>query len=623
MLTIPGLPTDWVARDGTTMDLSVVPAAPTSENDPDRAKKVKAWSRWGSEVFRYRRIRKIECRDPVQQKIEREKCRRYGPKYVITMWCWVNEPRKRRFSEVWDKIAPPGEEPEHPGWLPAIPFPFQIALLDWFEARLAGTGADANGIISKPRDMGASWWICLAMMSHFLFDGQFSGKFISRREDEVDKTGKLNCLMGRLSCHIVTNRWPACTFPAFLRPSGWVDSVHRQQLQILHPENENIFSGESTSSRSGRGDRSDTGLVDEAAHIPELRELIGALSQTVDHLILISSEYVGTTDHWGEYIEAMQRINPDSVLELEWWMHPFHDQTYLDQERERMQDDEAFAREILRDRYAGTSGWLYELARDIEPLEVIREHQEGTIHVCGFDPGQDDETALASVMLDSAFGRDTVLEAYARRGKTPEWWAALILGCDPDDPALEEYHLQFTIRERELAEWFRSIPQPVIYGDPYGDNSPIRKGQTYYNEMRIFALKHNPRKDEDGQPLPLVIICGTDNDQRHFQQRRLKTMSWLPRVDWNPIPDVIKTLHAIKNSKFDDPDKARQAEQKDAKHDGLSHRRTSIEFVAVNLEIAYRFGVGRNAPYRGDAGTRTTKVRELPPVRDEQKQRVA
>lgn len=617
MTVIPGLPIDWIARDGTPMDLSVVPAAPTSESDPDRTEKVAAWARWGSEVFLYRSIRARECRDPVQQEAEREQCRRYGPKYFITMWCWINEPRKRRFQTVWDQIAPAGTVPKHPGWLPAIPFEFQIRLLDWFEARLDGIGAGANGVLSKPRDMGASWWLCLAMMAHFVIDGQFSGKFISRREDEVDKTGKLNCLFGRLSCHIVTNRWPACTLPAFLRPEGWIDTVHRQQLQLLHPENENIFSGESTSSRSGRGDRAEVGFVDEAAHIAELQDLIAALSQTVDHLILISSEYVGTTDHWGTYIEAMQKINPASVLELEWWMHPFHDQQYLDEERDRMQDDEAFAREILRDRYAGTSGWLYEIARDIEPLEVVRDYEEGTVHVCGIDPGQDDETALLSVMLDSAGGRDTALEAYAKRGKTPEWWAALLLGCDPDDPSLENSYLQFSVRERELGEWFRSIPQPIVYGDPYGDTAHIRKGETYFNAMRIFALKHNWRKDEDGNPKPLTIVCGTDNDQRHFQKRRLKTMSWLPRLDWNPTPDVLKTLHAIKNSKFDDPDKARQAEQKDAKHDGLSHRRTSLEYIAVNLDIAYRWGGERKDPYVGSAGTRTSHVRADAPPREE------
>ena len=69
-------------------------------------------------------------------------------------------------------------------------------------------------------------------------------------------------------------------------------------------------------------------------------------------------------------------------------------------------------------------------------LAAVKEYEEGTIFACGFDPGQNDETALAAVELNSVSGRDTVLEAYAKRGQTPEWWACLFLGCDPDDPAL-------------------------------------------------------------------------------------------------------------------------------------------------------------------------------------------
>src|SRR5215216_748949 len=102
MAEIPGLPTQWTCRDGRTADLSVVPPGPTSEHDPAREEKVAAWGAWASEVMRYRRFRRVECRDPAQQDAEWHKCRRYGPKYFVTVWCFVNEPRQRRFRQVWD-----------------------------------------------------------------------------------------------------------------------------------------------------------------------------------------------------------------------------------------------------------------------------------------------------------------------------------------------------------------------------------------------------------------------------------------------------------------------------------------------------------------------------------------
>lgn len=597
MATIPGLPTDWIARDGTPLDLSVVPPGPTAAEDPRRDAKVAAWGRWASEVNRYRRVRRIECRDPEQQAVERAKVERYGPKYFVAVWCHFHEPRQRRFRQVWDLVAPPGEEPEHPGWLPAIPFSYQVELIDW------SMTPRKRRLCSKPRDMGVSWLLCLAMCWRFLYERPYSAKLISRREDEVYIPGKLNCLFGRVACHLVTNRWPAATLPEFLRPRGWDNAEHLRQLMLTHPEHENVVTGESTSSRSGRGDRSQDAFVDEAAHIRELRELLAALAQTADEITLVSSEYVGTTDFWGELADNLKAVDPGAVLELDYWQHPFHDEAYLREEREAMQDDEAFEREIMRNRWAGNPGWLYEQARDIQPLETVKELEEGAIFAVGFDPGQDDETALAAIELNSVAGRDTVLEAYAARGRTPEFWAALILGCDPDDPALAEYNLRFTERERWLAEWFRAHPQPTVYGDPYGENAIKKKGESYYNDMRLFALRHNPRTDADGTPRPLSIVCGWAHEQRHLQHRRLATMKWLPRLDWNPTPDVLKTLHALKNSRFDKPEDPRQAEQKDAKHDQLSHRRTSIEFVAVNLGIAYRVEQPRAAPYAG-AGSR-------------------
>ncbi len=614
MTTIPGLPTTWTCRDGTVMNLSRVPPGPVSDHDPLRPEKVAAWGRWASEISRYRRVRRLAVRDPEQREREWERCTRYGPTYFITVWCFVHETRKRRFKQVWDLVALAGETPVNPGWLPAIGFEYQYRLIDWFEARLVGVGADANGVVSKPRDVGASWWLCLACTWHFLFD-TFSAKLISRKEEEVYRPGKLNCLFGRLACHILTDRWKPATLPEFMLPDGWIDKDNLQELLMTHPANENLFTGESTSARSGRGDRAELGVVDEAAHIRELQELIGALTQTVDHLVLISSEYVGTTDFWETYVDALKASNPVSVFEIEYWMHPFHDEEYLNEERERMQDDVAFAREILRDRRAGFTGWLYEPMRDVTPLEVARDFEEGSILAVGFDPGQDDETAMAAVDLNSVSGRDTVIEAYAKKGMIPEWWAAVFLGCDPDDPDLADYHFTFSHRERLLMEWFRGLPQPVVYGDPYGENAVKKKGESFYNDMRLFAMTHNWRTDEDGRPRPLSIVVGWANDQRHFQQRRMKTLKWLPRLDWNPTPDVVKTLHAMKNSKFDDPDKARASEQKDAKHDSLSHRRTTIEFLAVNLDIAYRITSGRAAPYQGSGTRDVTRQRDEPEKR--------
>ena len=134
MAEIPGLP-DWLRE---------VPPAPFAPHDEDADAKRAAWKAWRDDVLRYRIQRQTECyTDPQQIPIERELCKR-SCAYFVTMWGNLFEPRTDDPHRISGTFA----------W---VPFARQVEFWDWLDERQKATGADADGVISKARDMGMSW----------------------------------------------------------------------------------------------------------------------------------------------------------------------------------------------------------------------------------------------------------------------------------------------------------------------------------------------------------------------------------------------------------------------------------------------------------------------------------
>src|SRR5690606_20303297 len=123
-------------------------------------------------------------------------------------------------------------------------------------------------------------------------------------------------------------------------------------------------------------------------------------------------------------------------------------------------------------------------------------------------------------------------------------------------------------------------------------------------KMQRFALKHNPRKQANGTGYGLRILMGWNPQAREHPGRRASTMMWLPRLRFNPTPEVERTLFAIQRSRLESDDKPRMVEQIRPAHDALSHRRSALEFLAVNIDMA-RMQRGRVGSYEANRGTRT------------------
>lgn len=583
---IEGLPTNWVTADGEIVDLSRVPVGPASDLDPRRDERMAEYGAWYQEVKRYRNQRWLQVEhNPALQALEKEKCRR-DPLYFIATYCFVYEVRE--------------DQGAGSSFVPAIPFAFQYDLIRWMQKRLRSRGAGANGAVSKSRDMGATWFCVLFVLHQFLFTEPFSAKLISRREDLVDDPGNMDSMMERISANMEH-------LPTFLLPEGWVSSVHRAKLKIRRPDNKNSINGESTSRRSGRGGRATLIVIDEAAFIEKLRPMLSSLMQTSPHVLLVTSESVEFGEDWVEFRDDLDhRTNGEAVLGMDWWQHPFHDRQWLDDQRERYGGDESgFAREILREAWAGLSTLLYPKAWDMRPLadEWLWDGiAKGHVNI---DPGFDDECALNIIMEDYQPGRDLCMDGLEARQLPPEFYAAVI--CGVDDDKIRAFGAERAIESEalRLARLFRRLPEMIVYGDPAGAQRH-HGGDSWYDRMILYSLEHNPRIGPNGKPKPLIVEVQWKKKLTQDAAKRAAMMLWLDRLDFNQNRQAIATLTALQKSRFDEPGaRGRQSEQKNARHDQFSHRRTAMEYSAVNLEARrVSLQTGRQKPYLGAQGTR-------------------
>ena len=110
-------------------------------------------------------------------------------------------------------------------------------------------------------------------------------------------------------------------------------------------------------------------------------------------------------------------------------------------------------------------------------------------------------------MIDPVGEHDVLLDGYINRNQIPEFYAALLLGCDPDDQDMQrEYPLmKFGEAERRWMEWTATLPQVTLYGDPHaaGGSRVADAADDWYNRILIFSRRYNPRKDEFGRGRPL------------------------------------------------------------------------------------------------------------------------
>ena len=579
MIQVPGFPAD----------LRVMPPALSGPDDPDREAKVTSWIDWGKRVVEYRTLRWAICEGHVKGfDTQRERATEFtlcqhSPLYAIVMYMHIYETD----PDMLEKY--PWHRKDHGGWLPAVPFWYQAKMVHWFEDRYQSKDGIKNGMIAKCRRMGATDWAINWALAKWLFASPFTAKFVSRNQRLVYDKGNMDALLQRAIAKLSDAPGNA-PIPGWLMPSGWDEEQHVSELKIRRPGSLNLIGGEATTGTAGRGGRATVAFLDEAAVMDHLMHIVGAIQATSPHVIMMSSETLEKSDDFDEIKRRYEQTSSPGLFTIDWWEHPFQNREWLEAEEQRYIENnrhDAFFREILRDPYYGETGWMYADARDrtVETENVEpSDHEHAHIEI-GIDPGFRDETAIHWMLVDPVCGMDVLLNTYEASGYPPEYYAIIMAGLDPDD--FPEFH--FSPYAREFLEWVRSIPAARrICGDPAGTQShggpqlKTGKDDAWYSRLISFWADHGVTQ------IPIVVNWEMKSG-REIQGRRLALMEWLRAKNsagehvlrFNNTPEVRATLDAIQKTKWQESDK-RITEMKDAIHNHYSHRRSALEYLAVN-----------------------------------------
>jgi hypothetical protein len=562
MPAIPGLPAN----------IGYCPDAPTSPDDERGDELRQSWRLWSEELRRYRVTRQMECdEDDVIRAIEMRKCSEH-PAYWLAVWGWIYEPRAQR------------EETDE---RPFLPYGFQIDTLNFFLKTLNERGAAADGIISKSRDMGASWLMCAFALWGWIFKKPWQVRLISRNQDLVDNKSsdslfwKLDFLWQRL--------------PNWMMPEGFDPIGHRMKLTLINPNNGNMIVGESTTSNAVRGGRATWVGYDEAAFIPDFDLAWAATANATNHRFAVSSESLEKGPHFYKLRTGSDMQHRPSVLGLDWWQHPGHDREWLVDMKQRFSaNPEEYYAEVLRDPHTGSSTWVYPSANEKKPVPNI-EYKNGNPIIVGVDPGFNDETAIVWIQHNLKNGKYEILNSYVNRRMPADFYGTILTGTPT------EGDWQYTEADYEIMAWTRSLPQPTYYGDVYGDNTSGATLDSFYSRLRRFGIHVNVDRVPGSDVTPYRMSA------RSFKGRREALREMLPTVEFSDSVGSRRVLRALQEHRFRPEDRPMQSSPKTPLHDWTSHLVSALEYVAVNIKMR-RSVVGRVLTVHSPRNRKSTKL---------------
>ena len=539
--------------------LRIVPPAPLSPDDPDANEKREAFLAWRTDVYRFRVERQSEMlRYPELQAVERFKCAD-DPAYWLAIYGTILEPRP-------DRSAAGG------GHLPYIPFGKQVDLLRWVDDILQSRGAEGDGVVSKSRDVGATWMFCSYALHGWLFKSPWNVLLISRKEDLVDSK-KQESMFAKIDMLYLY-------LPEWMKPAKYDPNKHRQKLYMFNPENDNELGGESTTTKTGRGTRATWAMIDEAAQVPDLLDTWNNIAPTASHRIASSSEHLEQGPDFYNLRTGTDMEYRPSLFEIDWWDNPLNDDAWFENEKIRMASKPgAFEREVLRNPHGDGSTIVYPRSWDpeLEPNPAISIlPMAETFITC--DPGQLDETALVVLQIDPATDNVNVLDAYQNSKVDAPFYASL-LAADPDE---ERYPNMYGEREWEFMDLIRNIPGPTYVGDTYGDTSNGATMDTFYTVISRYTNPQGSRIVFNRDRLGNKDKGMYTKSLTTFRGRRESLMEYIPRFRFSDASGAVFAHRALKSNRYKPQiDRGAMSEPKTPLHDWTSHIVQALEFWAV------------------------------------------
>ncbi len=504
---------------------------------------------WRDGVIQYRAKRVAECaNDPQQQNLETMKCAR-NPAYWLTVWGVLYEPRRRKRLAGTDT--------------PFVPFPRQVDMLAFFQTCLReDDGPLVDGVVSKCRDVGASWVMCAFALWGWIYETPWQVRLISRKKDLVESRSA-DSMFWKID--YLFNRLPVWMVPA----KGQYSDVDLHFTNLL---NGNEISGEATTSKAVRGGRATWVGYDEAAFIEDFLHTWSAAQAVADSRFAISTESSQQGLDFWNLSQNTKIPEPPARFAIDWWDNPTLDDGWLEKTKSRYMsshDLAGFKREVLRDPWGDTETIVYPQARGIS-LSLDYAYNPGLPQYTSIDPGVRDDCAIVFLQTDPFTGLIHVIDSYSSSGKPADYYGSILSG------KAESGEWEYDEEAWRVLNWCETRPRATVYGDVAGWNQEAATMESFFSRLHKYGIYPIRDRDLSG------AVIQSKRAARSHRGRREALQDLLPRIRFNNNPGAARVLEALEMHRYKESDRAVQAEERKPLHDWTSHLVSALEYFAVN-----------------------------------------
>lgn len=464
--------------------------------------------------------------------------------------------------------APDEEQGEDEEWvtegsgrgyaIPFIPYVFQLYIWDFQMRAFRTRGPKGDTGYCKSRQMGLSNLMTGVNSWAWMAHQPFQGRLLSRKEDLVDDASNPDSLFWKVRLQLKSQpKWLLQAFaPGFTwnKYDGW-----NLDAAITNPANNNHLAGESTNATAGRGPTATSILLDEFGFMRGGHAIWTATRAASRHRQAVSTVSLDFGNHFFELMVERPDTEAPARLFIPYWLHPYHDEAWLDQER--LRDTEAGIRtEVLMDWFGAETDFVYPQfgSKKVGDYPYVPFGGPSFITI---DDGWSGYWAFHIIQYVEALGRLRVVDSYRNSHKPVDFYGGLFRGFYLDGFDYGEH-------EEAIMAQMRMLQNPMFIMDTHGKHVEQVAGMSVIERL---ATKWN-------------IYANVDYESRAYKDRVNFTNDIIPLLDWNDTPRTRTSLLSCQRYKWKKLDDTTEivSEYKEPVKNNDTHDPTAIEFFATN-----------------------------------------
>jgi len=439
--------------------------------------------------------------------------------YFIHTYCWTFNAKET--------------DPTKPKIFKMEPFPHLVDLIKELESALANKQPI---IIEKSREMCISWTLMAWQLHKALFTEGWMSLNISRKESEVEDTGKTpKSLFGRLD-------FMYKHLPAFLKMRA-----ENPFLTFKVQSNNSYISGESANPNAGRDTQYSFILIDEAGMVGCLDEMWQSVSNSADVICLNSTPPREGLAHKFSQLRFMKDSN-FKILRYHWSQHPYKDAEWFIRKTANMTEED-IARELEINYEKSASLKIYhEFDEEVHVPSFDIPYNKLLPLYMSWDFGLDDPEFVLFIQIDvnsDGNRRVTVLDEYEKRN------------------LLTIEHCVNLKKKLAILRFASSYDSIKCYGDPEGSKRERTSRQNIIQQYSVLGFKIIVKEVGIQERRRSVKILLKSRDSKNMALARIN-----PRCE--------KLIECLKNHQ------RKKKDVEDAKRTKWTHGATSFEFFCVN-----------------------------------------